>query len=185
LPLTNSETSLGYSAYLSHQTKKVLPFVCLLTSISPAPDAARTRPLWNFSMGETSLRIRRGTFTVLERHKNQQAIICGTLLGSVIVFVPIQPNQETKMLQLLQQTLEKHPLTKPLFSNSLYNYRSEMEPTLNVVDGDFVTNFIELSKQVQLEISKDLIRDAKVSTNIPDFCEMLVQLIDGMNQKVK
>jgi len=101
------------------------------------------------------------------------------------VFVPIQPNQETKMLQLLQQTLEKHPLTKPLFSNSLHNYRSEMEPTLNVVDGDFVTNFIELPKQVQLEISKDLIRDAKVSTNIPDFCEMLVQLIDGMNQKVK
>ncbi len=58
----------------------------------------------------------------------------------------------------------------------MVNYRSEVENWVNVIDGDFISQFVELTNQIQLEISK--------AAGISEV-DKVIHLIDSINSRIK
>eukprot|EP00026_Physarum_polycephalum_P000426 Phypoly_transcript_00427.p1 GENE.Phypoly_transcript_00427~~Phypoly_transcript_00427.p1 ORF type:complete len:1136 (+),score=110.82 Phypoly_transcript_00427:1413-4820(+) len=109
----------------------------------------------NFSLREISRRIRPTSSLVYqaeETARKGKLVICPTMLGSIYVFAPISDSRIYEELSALSHTMASHPLTCPLLGNSHLGYRSEVQETKNVIDGDLIGQFAELDATTQESI---------------------------------
>jgi len=128
----------------------------------------------SFSMQETPLKIKQGTFTFTERDIKREAIICATTLGSVYTFVQIDITTYQHFKELSQKIQELNSASISL-SPDIFMYRSQSIPCNNVIDGEFVSTFLDMNEARQSEIMAnksvtlkqimDLIEDANNRIN--------------------
>ncbi|KAL4370550.1 DNA damage-binding protein 1 [Arachis hypogaea] len=87
----------------------------------------------------------------------QNTIIASTLLGSIMIFIPLS-REEYELLEAVQTRLAVHHLTAPILGNDHNEFRSRENPagTPKILDGDMLTQFLELtSMQQQIILSSD------------------------------
>ncbi|KAF7804184.1 splicing factor 3B subunit 3 isoform X1 [Senna tora] len=118
-----------------------------------------------FYMAEVSMSIRKGSYThrlpaddVLQGgdvpktnvDSLQNTIIATTLLGSIMIFIRLS-REEYELLEAVQARLAVHPLTAPILGNDHYEFRSRENPvgTPKILDGDMLTQFLELTSMQQ------------------------------------
>ncbi|XVE96196.1 hypothetical protein REPUB_Repub02eG0200900 [Reevesia pubescens] len=95
-----------------------------------------------YYMGEIAMSIRKGSFiyklpaddmlNICEGlnasvDPSQSAIMASTLLGSIMIFIPIS-REEHELLEAVQARLIVHPLTAPVLGNDHNEYRSRENP---------------------------------------------------------
>lgn len=119
----------------------------------------------SYYMGEIAMRIRKGSFKyklpvddVLKgsdgTHRmielSHNSIIASTLLGSIVVFVPLS-REEHELLEAVQAKLVVHPLTAPILGNDHNEFRSRESSagTPKILDGDMLVQFLELTSMQQ------------------------------------
>ncbi|KAM7505591.1 hypothetical protein LguiB_004495 [Lonicera macranthoides] len=119
----------------------------------------------SYYMGEIAMSIRKGSFsyklpaddlskgchvssTILET--SQSSIVASTLLGSIIIFIPIS-REEYELLEAVQARLVVHPLTAPILGNDHNEFRSRESPAgvPKILDGDMLAQFLELTSMQQ------------------------------------
>ncbi|TRY50191.1 Cleavage/polyadenylation specificity factor subunit A [Cryptosporidium tyzzeri] len=83
-----------------------------------------------------------------------EAIIYGTILGSIGSLSPILNNEDIELLSKLEILLRKQKST--LLSRDHLMFRSYYSPVHNVIDGDFCQTFTILDSQIQSEIASKL-----------------------------
>ncbi|KAH7853889.1 hypothetical protein Vadar_007697 [Vaccinium darrowii] len=129
-----------------------------------SPERNLTRSC-SFYMGEIAVSIRKGSFsyklpaddilkgfdvanTIMDLSHN--SIMASTLLGSIIVFIPIS-REEHSLLEALQARLVVHPLTAPILGNDHNEFRSRESSTgvPKILDGDMLAQFLELTSMQQ------------------------------------
>ncbi|KAJ3122038.1 hypothetical protein HK098_003168, partial [Nowakowskiella sp. JEL0407] len=82
-----------------------------------------------------------------------QAVYGSTLLGSVWVLLRLN-EVDYKRMKLVQDILQRVDKTKPILGNSLSEFRSnDGSPLLNFIDGEFVSQFLSLSREDKEEIT--------------------------------
>ncbi|KAF5768731.1 putative cleavage/polyadenylation specificity factor, A subunit [Helianthus annuus] len=123
----------------------------------------------SFYMGESVMCIKKGSFS----HKlladdemrdgdiassimdlsQSSSIVASTLLGSIIVFIPIS-RDEYELLKDVQSRIADHSLTSPILRNSHNEFRSRQSPAGvdKILDGDMLGQFLELTHVEQLDI---------------------------------
>lgn len=111
-----------------------------------------------YYMGEIAMSIRKGSYSyklpaddVLNAiDLSQNTIIASTLLGSIIIFIPIS-REEHELLEAVQARLVVHPLTSPVLGNDHDDFRSRENPVgvPKILDGDMLTQFLELTSKQQ------------------------------------
>jgi len=137
----------------------------------------------SFSMRETALRVRKGSFAYLENKTlANSALICASLLGSVVIFLTLDSNQY-RILQQLEAVMEEHTLTKPLLYASHLQYRSQLEKSKNVIDGDFVSQFAELKQSEKLTIIKEIMPNGD-KLSVERSLNELLALLDALSQRI-
>ncbi|KAK7396820.1 hypothetical protein VNO78_17979 [Psophocarpus tetragonolobus] len=80
----------------------------------------------------------------------QNTIIASTLLGSIMIFIPLS-REEYELLEAVQARLVVHHLTAPILGNNHNEFRSR-ETRVGVpmiLDGDMLTQFLELTSMQQ------------------------------------
>ncbi|KAG2686848.1 hypothetical protein I3760_09G025800 [Carya illinoinensis] len=107
-----------------------------------------------YYMGEIAMSIRKGSYSyklpaddVLNGSDlAHNTIIASTLLGSIIIFIPIS-REEHELLEAVQARLVVHPLTAPVLGNDHNDFRSRENPVgvPKILDGDMLTQFLELT----------------------------------------
>ncbi|XP_073151711.1 uncharacterized protein [Henckelia pumila] len=119
----------------------------------------------SYYMGEISMSIRKGSFSYKlsadDPMKDSDAvcnvvnlshncIMASTLLGSIIIFIPLR-REEYELLEELQSRLVIHPLTAPILGNDHSEYRSRenLVGTPTILDGDLLSQFLELTSMQQ------------------------------------
>ncbi|KAF7148258.1 hypothetical protein RHSIM_Rhsim03G0002200 [Rhododendron simsii] len=137
-----------------------------------SPERNLTRSC-SFYMGEIAVRIKKGSFsyklpaddilkgfdvanTIMDLSHN--SIMASTLLGSIIVFIPISRYvirltflEEHALLEALQARLVVHPLTAPILGNDHNEFRSRESSAgvPKILDGDMLAQFLELTSMQQ------------------------------------
>ncbi|XP_054800938.1 pre-mRNA-splicing factor RSE1-like isoform X2 [Prosopis cineraria] len=83
----------------------------------------------------------------------QNTIIASTLLGSIMIFIRIS-REEYELLEAVQARLVVHPLAAPILGNDHNEFRSRENPvgTPKILDGDMLTQFLELTRMQQQAI---------------------------------
>ncbi|KAK1267455.1 DNA damage-binding protein 1a [Acorus gramineus] len=155
----------------------------------------------SYNIGETVMSIRKGSFSykfpvddVLkgmdggETVPNQvhNSIVACTLLGSVMVFIPIT-REEHELLEAVQARLAVHPLTSPVLGNDHREFRGRGPkagvPT--ILDGDMLAQFLELtSVQQEAVLSSSGSSDTgsgSHSANSPISINQVVQLLERVH----
>uniref|UniRef100_A0A1D1Y3V3 Splicing factor 3B subunit 3 n=2 Tax=Anthurium amnicola TaxID=1678845 RepID=A0A1D1Y3V3_9ARAE len=131
---------------------------------NPSPEC-NLRLRCSYYMGETIMSIRKGSFlyklpvddvfkswndgeTIPLFAKN--SIMAGTLLGSVMTFVPIT-SEEHELLKVVQARLAVHPWTAPILGNDHAEFRGRGSPAgaPTILDGDMLAQFLELTSMQQ------------------------------------
>ncbi|KAL5708525.1 hypothetical protein ACHQM5_019314 [Ranunculus cassubicifolius] len=119
----------------------------------------------SYYIGETVMSIKKGSFSfklpVEDSLKGcdsadacfdevQNSVIASTLLGSVIIFVPIF-REEYELLEAVQARLIAHPLTEPVLKNDHSEFRGRGSPAgvPKILDGDMLSQFLELTSLQQ------------------------------------
>lgn len=119
----------------------------------------------SYYMGETIMSIRKGSFSlklplddvpkVCDNADTcfdsaQHSIVASTLLGSVMIFVPIS-REEHQLLEAVQARLLAHPLTEPILKNDHNEFRGRGSPdgVPRILDGDMLAQFLELTSLQQ------------------------------------
>lgn len=114
-----------------------------------------------YYMGEIAMSIKKGSFIyklpaedVLKGCDDHNAtidsshttIIASTLLGSVIIFIPLT-REEHELLEAVQTRLAIHPLTAPILGNDHNEFRGRENPVgvPKILDGDMLAQFLELT----------------------------------------
>ncbi|XP_058204802.1 uncharacterized protein LOC131318827 isoform X1 [Rhododendron vialii] len=129
-----------------------------------SPERNLTRSC-SFYMGEIAVSIRKGSFsyklpaddilkgfdvanTIMDLSHN--SIMASTLLGSIIVFIPIS-REEHALLEALQARLVVHPLTAPILGNDHNEFRNRESSAgvPKILDGDMLAQFLELTSMQQ------------------------------------
>ncbi|KAF5181745.1 Splicing factor 3b subunit [Thalictrum thalictroides] len=122
----------------------------------------------SYYIGETVMSIRKGLFSyklpVDDSLKGcdstdtcfdsaQNSIVASTLLGSVIIFIPIS-REEHEILEVVQARLVAHPLTEPVLNNDHNEFRGRGSPAgvPKILDGDMLAQFLELTSLQQEEV---------------------------------
>ncbi|XVE75786.1 hypothetical protein DITRI_Ditri12bG0120600 [Diplodiscus trichospermus] len=118
-----------------------------------------------YYMGEIAMSIRKGSFIyklpaddILNSAEclnasvdpSHSAIMASTLLGSIMIFVPIS-REEHELLEAVQARLIVHPLTAPVLGNHHNEYRSRenLVGVPKMLDGDMLAQFLELTSMQQ------------------------------------
>jgi len=107
-----------------------------------------------FGLRETSLRIRKGNLAIRQQEESENVtsnLVVASVHGSVGVLVSITKEQFDR-LYMVQTKMENNAITRPLLGNQLQAYRSDMQPWKNIIDGDFLSTFLELPRNIQLQI---------------------------------
>jgi hypothetical protein len=114
-----------------------------------------------FHLGEVALRLQRGSLVMsspVERTPSHlESFIIMTLLGSVFVFHAME-EKDHYLARLLQTTLYEDASLEPLLmSYSWCEYRYQgLGGEHEVIDGDFITQFLTLSQPIQERIVERL-----------------------------
>ncbi|XP_076946494.1 DNA damage-binding protein 1b-like [Bidens hawaiensis] len=123
----------------------------------------------SFYMGETVMSIKKGSFS----HKlladdemrdgdiassimdlsQSNTIVASTLLGSIIVFIPIS-RDEYELLKDVESRIAEHSLTAPILRNVHELFRSRQSPVgaERILDGDMLGQFLDLTNAQQEDI---------------------------------
>ncbi|KAK1287153.1 hypothetical protein QJS10_CPB19g00837 [Acorus calamus] len=155
----------------------------------------------SYNVGETVMSVRKGSFSykfpvddVLkgmdggETVPNQvhNSIVACTLLGSVMVFIPIT-REEHELLEDVQARLAVHPLTSPFLGNDHREFRGR-GPKVGVptiLDGDMLAQFLELTNvQQEAVLSSSGSSDrgsSSHSANSPISINQVVQLLERVH----
>ncbi|XP_062166084.1 uncharacterized protein LOC133872546 [Alnus glutinosa] len=114
-----------------------------------------------YYMGDIAMSIRKGSYLyklptddVLNGiDLSHNTIIAGTLLGSIIIFIPIS-REEHELLEAVQARLVVYSLTAPVLGNDHNDFRSRENPVgvPKILDGDMLTQFLELTSLQQEDI---------------------------------
>lgn len=119
----------------------------------------------SYYMGEIAMSIRKGSFsyklpaddvlrgcdvTNTNLDLSHSSIVASTLLGSIIIFIPI-PREEYELLEAVQARLVVHPLTAPILGNDHNEFRSRETSAgvRKILDGDMLAQFLELTSMQQ------------------------------------
>ncbi|XP_028226160.1 splicing factor 3B subunit 3-like isoform X1 [Glycine soja] len=80
----------------------------------------------------------------------QNTIIATTLLGSIMIFIPLS-REEYELLEAVQARLVVHHLTAPVLGNDHNEFRSRENRVgvPKILDGDMLTQFLELTSMQQ------------------------------------
>ncbi|XP_040868627.1 splicing factor 3B subunit 3 isoform X2 [Glycine max] len=80
----------------------------------------------------------------------QNTIIASTLLGSIMIFIPLS-REEYELLEVVQARLVVHHLTAPVLGNDHHEFRSRENRVgvPKILDGDILTQFLELTSMQQ------------------------------------
>ncbi|KAI3798383.1 hypothetical protein L1987_33658 [Smallanthus sonchifolius] len=122
----------------------------------------------SFYVGEIAMSIRKGSFSykLLADDEmrdgdiassimdlSQSSIVASTLLGSIIIFIPIS-RDEYELLEDVQSRIAEHSLTAPILSNDHGEFRSRQSPAGagKILDGDMLGQFLELTNAQQEDI---------------------------------
>lgn len=195
--LTNLETAIASDRKGS---------IAVLTSASHLED--NVSPECNLTlccsyyMGEIAMSIRKGSFSyklpVEDAFKGRDggsnmldishnAITVGTLLGSIVIFIPIS-REEYELLTVVQARLAVHPLTAPILGNNHSEFRSrENQPMVpKILDGDMLAQFLELTSIQQEAVLALPCATAEVSssfrsTDSPISVDRVVQLLERIH----
>lgn len=150
-----------------------------------------------YYMGEIAMSIRKGSYSyklpaddVLNGiDLSQNTIIASTLLGSIIIFIPIS-REEHELLEAVQARLVVHPLTAPVLGNDHDDFRSRENPVgiPKILDGDMLAQFLELtSKQQETILSLPLGSSETVKSSLkphllsPIPVNQVVQLLERVH----
>ncbi|XP_044508499.1 splicing factor 3B subunit 3 isoform X3 [Mangifera indica] len=156
-----------------------------------------------YHMGEIAMSIRKGSFIYklpaddvlggcpspnTNADPFQNTIIASTLLGSIIIFIPLS-REEYDLLEAVQAKLVVHPLTAPILGNNHNEFRSRENPvaTPKILDGDMLSQFLELtSKQQEAILSLplsflDTKSSSKLSPSSPIPVNQVVQLLERVH----
>ncbi|GFZ03684.1 cleavage and polyadenylation specificity factor (CPSF) A subunit protein [Actinidia rufa] len=107
------------------------------------------------------------------------SIMASTLLGSIVVFIPIS-REEYELLEVLQSRLVVHPLTAPILGNDHNEFRSRQcsAGVPKILDGDMLAQFLELTSMQQEAVvalplgSPDTIMfSSKSSSPATNYCQ--------------
>ncbi|XP_077213126.1 cleavage and polyadenylation specificity factor (CPSF) A subunit protein isoform X2 [Tasmannia lanceolata] len=150
----------------------------------------------SYYMGETVMSIRKGLFsyklpaddvlkccygteTILDSAHN--SIVASTLLGSVMIFIPIS-REEHELLEAVQARLVVHPLTAPILGNDHNEYRGRGSPAgvPNILDGDMLAQFLELTSVQQ----EDVLANSGVSNSKSSHSSISVDKVVRLLERV-
>uniref|UniRef100_A0A7C9EGM7 Cleavage/polyadenylation specificity factor A subunit N-terminal domain-containing protein n=1 Tax=Opuntia streptacantha TaxID=393608 RepID=A0A7C9EGM7_OPUST len=156
----------------------------------------------SYYMGEIAMTIRKGSFSyklpVEDAFKGRDggsnvidishnAITAGTLLGSIVIFIPIS-REDYDLLKAVQARLAVHPLTAPILGNNHSEFRSrENQPTVpKILDGDMLAQFLELTSIQQEAVLALPCATAEVSSSFrsphsPISVDQVVQLLERIH----
>ncbi|GAB4851486.1 hypothetical protein Ancab_030888 [Ancistrocladus abbreviatus] len=156
----------------------------------------------SYYMGEVAMSIRKGSFSyklpsddalrgcesadgMLDLSHN--GIMVGTLLGSIVIFIPIL-REEYELLKAVQARLAVHPLTAPVLGNNHNEFRSRESQAgvLQILDGDMLTQFLELTNIQQEAVLALPCATAEVSSSFksphsPLSVNRVVQLLERVH----
>lgn len=154
-----------------------------------------------YHMGEIAVSIRKGSFIyklpaddtlgdcLASFESSQTTIIASTLLGSIVIFIPIS-SEEYELLEAVQARLAIHPLTAPLLGNDHNEFRSRENPVgvPKILDGDMLSQFLELTSTQQEAVlsftlgSFDTIKaSSKLPPSSPIPVNQVVQLLERVH----
>lgn len=154
-----------------------------------------------YHMGEIAVSIRKGSFIyklpaddtlgdcLASFESSQTTIIASTLLGSIVIFIPIS-SEEYELLEAVQARLAIHPLTAPLLGNDHSEFRSRENPVgvPKILDGDMLSQFLELTSTQQEAVlsftlgSFDTIKaSSKLPPSSPIPVNQVVQLLERVH----
>ncbi|XP_031380418.1 splicing factor 3B subunit 3 isoform X2 [Punica granatum] len=154
-----------------------------------------------YYMGEIAMSIRKGSFSyklpaedglrtsdgpLMNMSSMQNIIIASTLLGSIIILVPIS-REEHQLLQAVQAKLAIHPLTAPVLGNDHNEFRSSenLVATPKILDGDMLSQFLELtSMQQEAVLSLPLSSPDTVKLNSQPYSPISVNQVVQMLEQV-
>lgn len=156
----------------------------------------------SYYMGEIAMTIRKGSFSyklpVEDAFKGRDggsnvidishnAITAGTLLGSIVIFIPIS-REDYDLLKAVQARLAVHPLTAPILGNNHSEFRSrENQPMVpEILDGDMLAQFLELTSIQQEAVLALPCATAEVSSSFrsphsPISVDQVVQLLERIH----
>ncbi|KAK4757393.1 hypothetical protein SAY87_018694 [Trapa incisa] len=137
----------------------------------------------SYYMGEIAMSIKKGSLTyklpaeddprasdssIMTVNSMQNIIIATTLLGSMIIIIPIS-REEYQLLQAVQAKLAIHPLTCPVLGNDHSKFRSRENTvaTPKMLDGDMLGQFLELTSMQQEAI-------LSLPLSSPDTCNLII-----------
>eukprot|EP00742_Colponemidia_sp_Colp-10_P013080 GILJ01014752.1.p1 GENE.GILJ01014752.1~~GILJ01014752.1.p1 ORF type:complete len:1187 (+),score=193.24 GILJ01014752.1:90-3563(+) len=141
-----------------------------------------------FSLRETVTHLRRGSLVYRGSRQDihgkpkssAEIVLAPTLLGSVIALLKLDPSENLTVLTALQECLAVQNSTQPLLGNDLKTYRSELQPMTGVVDGDFVSQFLDVTQGEQIQIVSAL----NASWGLGLSVDQVISLIESINQKI-
>ncbi|CAK7342213.1 unnamed protein product [Dovyalis caffra] len=146
-----------------------------------------------YYMGEIAMSIRKGSFmyklpaddvlmgcdgVVTNMDASNNTIMASTLLGSIIVFIPLS-REEYELLEAVQSRLVVHPSTAPVLGNDHHEFRSRENPVgaPKILDGDMLAQFLELtSSQQEAVLSLPLGPLDTVKTNLKPYSTLPVSV---------
>lgn len=120
---------------------------------------------------------------------SQNSIIASTLLGSIVVFIPLS-REEYELLEAVQAKLVVHPLTEPILGNDHNEFRSRESSAgvPRILDGDMLAQFLELTSiQQELVLSlpmaspNTVLLSSKPSTPPPVTVNQVVRLLERVH----
>ncbi|PSS13770.1 DNA damage-binding protein [Actinidia chinensis var. chinensis] len=170
---------------------------------SASPECNLTRSC-SFYMGEIAMSIRKGSFSYklpaddilkgcdvanTNMCLSHNSIMASTLLGSIVVFIPIS-REEYELLEVLQSRLVVHPLTAPILGNNHNEFRSRecSAGVPKILDGDMLAQFLELTSMQQEAVvalplgSPDTVMfSSKPSSPTPITVNQVVRLLERVH----
>lgn len=155
-----------------------------------------------YHMGEIAMSIRKGSFIyklpaddalggcdspLANFESSQTTIIASTLLGSIVIFIPIS-SEEYELLEAVQARLAIHPLTAPLLGNDHNEFRSRENPVVpKILDGDMLAQFLELTsiqQEAVLSLPLDSFDTIKSSSKLPPSSPIPVNQVVQLLERV-
>ncbi|KAL5060463.1 hypothetical protein RYX36_032067 [Vicia faba] len=117
----------------------------------------------------------------------QNTILACTLLGSIMIFIPIS-REEYELLEAVQARLVVHHLTAPVLGNDHDEFRSRENPdgVPKILDGDMLTQFLELTNMQQnsilsLEPPDDMLKPSSKPLLSQFSVNQVIQLLERVH----
>ncbi|GAB2295437.1 hypothetical protein Dimus_029604 [Dionaea muscipula] len=156
----------------------------------------------SYYMGEIAMSIRKGSFPYklpaddasggnhdghIMRELPYNAILAGTLLGSIVVFVHIS-REEYEFLLSVQDRIAVHPLTAPVLGNNHNEFRGRenQKGVPQMLDGDLLSQFLELTSIQQeavlaLPCASSEVKSSFKSPHAQISASQVVQLLERIH----